>query len=85
MRAIASFVFLFVSIAACKPSFSADDQKSADIGARNAAELLDECATDDAAACSPAVVRARTRIIFCAAQHAETAHATPFDGGPPCH
>jgi hypothetical protein len=78
------FASLLFLLAGCQASFSADDQKAADIGTRNAAELHDECATDDAGTCTAPVVRARSLIIFCAAQHAETTHGTPFDGGPPC-
>ncbi len=71
-------------LAGCGPSYTADDKTAADIGVRNAATLLQECASDDAGVCSPSLVRARARIIFCAAQHAETVHGTPYDGGVPC-
>ena len=80
------FQFLLLGLAACQANYSADDAKAAGIGVRNASDLLDECASDDAGTttCQPTVVRTRARIIFCASQHALVAHATPFDGGPPC-
>ena len=78
------FMVLLIGLVSCQASYSADDKTAADIGTRNASELHDECATDDAGTCTAAVVRARSLIIFCAAQHAETTHGTPFDGGPPC-
>jgi hypothetical protein len=72
-------------LAGCGPSYTADDQTAASIGTRNAATLLTECASDDAGtSCSPSLVRARARIIFCASQHALTVHGTPYDGGVPC-
>lgn len=84
VSALWAVAVLGFDLAACRTPYTAEDQTSNEIGTRNEAKTYELCATDDAAACTPANVRARALISFCANQRELAAHASPYDGGPPC-
>jgi hypothetical protein len=76
---------LLLGLAACGPSYTADDTTSNTIAARNESHQLSACATDDASTCTPAYVRSSSEIAFCANARELLVHSAPVpEAGVTC-
>lgn len=74
-----------LSITGCGGSYTSDDTTANTIAARHEARELELCATDDAATCTPGMVRAQSSLAYCANAHELTVHSAPLpEAGVSC-
>ena len=78
-------LIVLLALAGCGSSYTAEDNTSNTIAARNEGNQLTACATDDASTCTPAYVRASSEIAFCANARELLVHSAPVpEAGVAC-
>jgi hypothetical protein len=76
---------LLLVLAGCGATYTADDQAANTIAARHEVRQLQECASDDAGSCTPAMVRAHASLAYCANERELQVHGAPVpDAGVQC-